>query len=143
MGINNRLNNYIGSTLHEDSNDVNRIHNVDNINIKEYKINRTNDEFKQFLRDFKKKYYDNCIMFNTSIEEINMFRFIYFPILEMNSEDYIENMIRVESYTSTDYNSESGEQDQYLSHVIKYINYDNIIQKKVLSFKVSNQIGYE
>ena len=94
----------------------------------------SNPEFKNFLRNFKEKYYQSCYDKYTEMDEINLFRTLYFPILEGNSDNYIEKMIRKKSYKSDNFNVNTGRKQYYISHVIEYIDQNNIIQEKVLTF---------
>tara|TARA_B100001175_G_C19430696_1_gene601069 strand:- start:180 stop:569 length:390 start_codon:yes stop_codon:yes gene_type:complete len=115
-----------------------------NSNVKEINLNnRPNKDFKNFLKEFKESYYEKCNAYSTPIAEISVFRMLFFPILENNSDNYIDRMIRKKSYYSKNMDdTEFGE--EYISHVVEYIDENNKINEKVLTFQLrTNSYGNE
>ena len=122
----------------------NTYRSINNSQIKEIMINRSNtSDFKNFLKDFKEKYFENCYLNSTDGNEIKVFKNLYYPILERNSEDFIENLIRKKSFKSCMYNNSIGMEQNYVSHVIEFLDDKNEIKKNVLTFIMGNSMCAE
>ena len=122
----------------------NNYRSINNPRIKELTINRsTTSDFKNFLKDFKEKYFENCYLNSTDGNEIKVFKNLYYPILERNSEDFIENLIRKKSFKSCEYNNSTGIEQNYISHVIEFLDDKNEIRENVLTFIMRNRMGAE